>query len=304
MVHKTCCVAALIGLALFVGCRKAPVSAPNAEEASAGATPSVEENAPTEEMEPAIPVSQTIAAWEKVGAKFVFDTVDTLKSADFSETTGSPAFDESESDRWKTLRVLRGKGDFSLLLADQAARAADLTECLWNEAIITPEALSRLGNLPKLKKLRLTGAEVPSIGSILATFPALTELDLSGASINADDLLALAELKTLARLNLYRTSTGDQGVHALRPLAGQIVWLNLDDTQITDAVGPDLAEFKKLNFLHIGRTDTTDALVDWLARQTDLETIHITRTGITEEGAARLRRALPETEVISEVRER
>ena len=36
----------------------------------------------------------------------------------------------------------------------------------------------------------------------------------------------------------------------------------------------------------------------------NLDTIHITRTGITEEGAARLRAALPDTEVISAVKER
>lgn len=275
-------------LALSAGCRKETPAPPVPVEN--------EENAASE---------FSFADLEGLGAVFVFEENGKLKSADFTEAGRPAAFSPDETPLWKSLRVLRGKGTLSDALAAQVPSCPDLTECLWLETEISPAGLRAISNAGKLKKLRLTGlAAEPEDLRALGQIPTLTELDLSGASLSDEAMGVVAEFPALTRLNLYQNRIGDAGVEKLLPLADRLVWLNLDDTQITDAAGPILSRFRSLKFLHLGRTKITDEIVDSLARLENLDTIHITRTGITEEGAARLRAALPDTEVISAVKER
>lgn len=300
---KKCFFVLTAGTAFFVGCKPPaePASEPRNSEPAAQA-----EQAP--ESAEALPepaaVSRTVDAWTSLGAKFGLNKDGTLKSADFSGVGEIPAFEADEADRYRTLRVLRGKGTLPDELVSQAAESPELTECLWVETEVSDKALETLSTVPNLKKLRLNGLQMtPDTPLILAKFPAVAELDLSGSNLADDAIPALTGIVSLAKLNLYQTQVGDAGVEALLPLAEKLEWLNLDDTQITDAAGSTLAQMKNLKFLHIGRTKTTDALIGSLASLTQLEKIHVTRTGITEEGAGRLREALPNTEVISEVQE-
>ncbi len=69
-------------------------------------------------------------------------------------------------------------------------------------------------------------------------------------------------------------------------------WLNLDQTEVTDAGIPHLAGLAQLEFLHLGRTRITDASIDSLAKLRNLKEIHLTRTKVSDAGAARLRAAL------------
>lgn len=287
--------------ALAFGCQKRETAPAETEPASAAAE---------RVSSPASPPSgaaaeRPLAELEKAGAKFAFEKDGKLKSADFSAMDGPAAFDDAERERWNTLRVLRGKGLFSETLARQAAECPKLTECLWLEAGISPSAFRTLAGVSTLKKLRLTRLSAESADlSLLAGLPELAELDFSDSSLTDGSLKELAVLPALSRLNLYRNKIGDEGVRNLAPLAEQLVWLNLDATQITDEAGPSLAQFSKLKFLHLGRTAVTDKIIGSLAGLTDLETVHVTRTGITEDGAAKLRAALPNTEVISVVQEK
>ncbi len=246
----------------------------------------------------------SLADLEAAGAKFVFEEDGRLKSADFTQVTEPAAFSPDEASLWKSLRVLRGKGTLSDTLARQIQTCSDLTECLWLETVISPAGLHALSNAGKLKKLRLTGmtAEPEELQPLQKIAP-LAELDLSAAVLSDEAMGVIARFPALTRLNLYQNKIGDAGVENLLPSAERLVWLNLDDTQITDAAGPALSRFKNLRFLHLGRTKITDEIIDSLAGLKRLETIHVTRTGITEEGAARLREALPDTQVISAVKE-
>ncbi|MBR6480863.1 MAG: hypothetical protein IKT12_04100 [Thermoguttaceae bacterium] len=246
----------------------------------------------------------SLADLESAGAKFVFEGDGRLKSADFTEVTEPAAFSPDETPLWKSLRVLRGKGPLSDTLARQMQTCSDLTECLWLETVISPAGLQALSNAGKLKKLRLTGMTAePEELQPLQKIASLAELDLSAAVLSDEAMGVIARFPALTRLNLYQNRIGDAGVENLLPSAERLVWLNLDDTQITDAAGPVLCRFKNLKFLHLGRTKITDEIIDSLAGLKSLETIHVTRTGITEEGAARLREALPGAQVISVVKE-
>ena len=289
MMKINCWTAVFLAIAaLSPGCRK--------DAAPSSAAPAESETNPAAES--------TFASLQSRGAVFVFEKDGKLKSADFTEVSQPAAFSPDEISLWKSLRVLRGKGVFTDTLARQTASCSALTECLWLNTEISPGGLKALSGAGKLKKLRLAGlaAEPDDLRPLLA-IPTLTELDLSGASLSDEAMGVVAGLPALTRLNLYQNRIGNEGVKNLLPLADRLVWLNLDDTLITDEVGPTLSQFDKLKFLHLGRTKVTDEIVASLARLKSLGTVHVTRTGITEEGAARLREALPDTEVISVVKE-
>lgn len=288
MTLKHCVTILLTLAAISAGCRKeAPAPTP----------------APVEDKENAA-VEFSLADLEDRGAVFVFEKEGTLKSADFTKMSQPAAFRPNEASLWKSLRVLRGKGTLSDVLAGQIPSCPELAECLWLETDISAAGLKSLSGAGKLKKLRLTGLTAePDDLRELQKIPTLTELDLSGAALSDEAMGVVAGFPALTRLNLYQNKIGDAGVENLLPLAERLVWLNLDDTQITDAVGPTLSRFEKLKFLHLGRTKVTDEIVDSLTQLKNLDTIHVTRTGITEEGAARLRAALPDAEVISVVKE-
>ena len=284
----------LIFPVLALGCQKRETVPAETESASSPAA-----TAPLPAAE------RPIAELEKAGAKFAFEKDGKLKSADFSAMDAPAAFNDTEKERWNTLRVLRGKGLFSDTLARQAAECPKLTECLWLETEISPSAFRALAGVSTLKKLRLTRLPAESADlSLLAGLPELAEIDFSRASLTDGSLKELSALPSLSRLNLYQNKIGDEGVQNLIPLAENLVWLNLDATQITDEAGPYLAQFHKLKFLHLGRTAITDKIIGSLTGLADLETIHVTRTGITEAGAEKLRAALPNTEVISVVQEK
>lgn len=279
---------------LSSGCRKETPSPPEAVGVPAASAEVGGSDAP----------ESSLADLETAGAKFVFEGDGRLKSADFTQITEPAAFSPDELSLWKSLRVLRGKGPLSDTLASQIQSCSDLTECLWLETVISPAGLQALSNAGKLKKLRLAGVTAePEELQPLQKIASLAELDLSAAVLSDEAMGVIARFPALTRLNLYQNRIGDSGVENLLPLAERLVWLNLDDTQITDAVGPVLSRFKNLKFLHLGRTKITDEIIDSLAGLKSLDTIHITRTGITEEGAARLHGALPNTQVISVVKE-
>ena len=129
----------------------------------------------------------------------------------------------------------------------------------------------------------------------------LADLDASNTLVDDD---ALAYLKRLlparVSLNLYTTNVTDAGLGALGSMTHALTWLNLDNTKVTDAGLPKLKRLVNLEFLHLGRTGISDAGVDDLTGLRKLKTLHVTgRTAVTESGAEKLRRALPDCEVLS-----
>jgi hypothetical protein len=83
----------------------------------------------------------------------------------------------------------------------------------------------------------------------------------------------------------------------------QLLWLNLDNTKITDAGLPHLRALSQLGFLHLGRTAISDDGLDNLFGLKNLKTLHVTRTKVSETGGQKLREALPGCEVITQVQE-
>ncbi len=80
--------------------------------------------------------------------------------------------------------------------------------------------------------------------------------------------------------------------------------LNLKDTAITDAGLAALPDMPRIEWLNLFGTEISDAGIDALKRYGTLKKLYVTGTAITEQGVARLRTALPETEVYSDFDDR
>lgn len=240
------------------------------------------------------------------------------KSGKSFDLTGLSTLDgfrvDADAERWNAIKVVRGKGRLTAQTLRAFAKLPNLTEFLWSAAVLSAEtdadaAFAELAKSPKLKKIRLTGFQTengkfPS-GALtaLAQTPQLADLDVSGSSLNADDLTAVDwknGFAKLTKLNLYQTQAGDAGVDALLPLTDRLTSLNLDDARIGPKSATKIAQFTELTFLHVGRSTLDDASLAEFAKLGKLAKIHITRSKATEAGADALRAALPNCEVVSQ----
>ena len=211
------------------------------------------------------------------------------------EITGTGSFDgfgsEIDQTRLAKIKVVRGSGAISVDGLRVFAETPQLVEFLWLDAMFPEGEAARdafqalVASAPKLKKVRLAGLKLENgkfpeyVLPALAAAPNLQDLDLSGAALATSDLAPFAAsgaFPKLAKLTFYQTGVDDQGVETLLPLADRLTWLNLDDTKITPSC------------------------VDSFAKLSKLEKIHVTRSNTTEEGADKLRAALPNCVVVSQ----
>ncbi|HET6569146.1 MAG TPA: c-type cytochrome domain-containing protein [Rhodothermales bacterium] len=81
---------------------------------------------------------------------------------------------------------------------------------------------------------------------------------------------------------------GTEQVRALLPLAQQITWLDLSDTQIDDDALAVLARFPNLSRLHLDRTAITDAGLANLGRLEHIEYLNLYGTQVTDAGLRQL----------------
>ena len=139
----------------------------------------------------------------------------------------------------------------------------------------------------------------------------IERLQEAGASV-----VPVAQDKPLLQVHASKTF-GDSDVEALRPLAQQIVWLDLSGTNVTDAGLAVLADLPHLARLHLEQTSVTDAglahlegheylhylnlygtsvtdeAVPRLAALENLETLYLWQTEVSSEGAEQLRKERP-----------
>jgi len=83
-------------------------------------------------------------------------------------------------------------------------------------------------------------------------------------------------------------SIGDSHLVHLKPVAEQVVWLNLAETKITDDGLAVLAELKNLRRLHLEKTGITDKALQHIAKLPDLQYLNIYGTNVTDAGLLQL----------------
>ncbi|HBE68720.1 MAG TPA: hypothetical protein DDW52_11295 [Planctomycetaceae bacterium] len=166
------------------------------------------------------------------------------------------------------------------------------------KTLVDDEALEVIARkLPNLKKLRSAGNSISDTGlENLAALP-LEELDLSECQQFSDaGLESIGKIKTLKKLNLWRTPTTDAGIGHLTSLVN-LLWLNLDNIALSDSGLESLTAMKQLNFLHLGSTQVTDAGMKHLVELDALNDLRVTRTAVTEDGVQQIRDANPDIKI-------
>ena len=144
----------------------------------------------------------------------------------------------------------------------------------------------------------------------------LAQLEKSGALI-----MPLAANVSWLQVSLPARGPGDSLVAALTPVAEQLTWLDLGNTQTTDEALKALPTFKNLTRLHLENTQVSDAGLQYLkelpyleylnlygtqvsdegleslTRLKNLRKIYLWQTNVTTEAAAQLTEAMPDLEV-------
>ncbi len=186
----------------------------------------------------------------------------------------------------------------------------------------------------KIKPALASLSEAPEAGE--------TEYNATGSpvlslKVPAADEKVLASLESVRLLvnpvaseqNLLEVSAvnakefSDAKVALLTPLAQQIVWLKLGNTQITDAAMPEIAKLKNLNKLHLEYTtigdaglnklkelpyleylnligtQVTDAGLQNLAKLKSIKNVYVWKSAVTDAGIAQLRKARPELNIVT-----
>lgn len=137
------------------------------------------------------------------------------------------------------------------------------------------------------------------VGPLNEGMPAILAVEVAPA-----DPAAIEQVKALgisiaplsentAFLQVHATNVastfGDEQVRALLPLAQQITWLDLSDTQISDSALAVLAGFPNLSELHLHRTDISDAGLKHLSGLAHLEYLNLYGTAVTDAGLEHLK---------------
>ena len=163
--------------------------------------------------------------------------------------------------------------------------------CLACDKRFTDADMEHVKSLPRLKMLRLNGANVTDIGlQHLAVLTDLEELSLNRTQVGDAGLEHVQGLTQLRRLNLYATNISDSGLKYLKRL-GRLEDLCLSKTNVTDL--EHLKALTQLQSLNLDNTQVTDAGLEPVEGFAKLERLDLCVTKVTDAGVARLQKALP-----------
>ena len=77
----------------------------------------------------------------------------------------------------------------------------------------------------------------------------------------------------------------------------KVLWLYMDESQITDAGLKEVAKLQKLEVLYLNNTKITDAGLKEVAKLQKLEELDLRGSEVTKAGVAEFKRALPNCQI-------
>lgn len=146
-----------------------------------------------------------------------------------------------------------------------------------------------------IQQLREAGGIVQNIAA--NTNAKEAKFHLSGTDITDEQLAPLPEVKELVWLNLRGTKITDKALVYVGKCQS-LTNLQIPLTQITDAGLGHLSGLAELEILNLYGTQVSDAGLKHLEPLKKLRKLYVWQTQVTPEGAAQLREALPELEVV------
>lgn len=125
---------------------------------------------------------------------------------------------------------------------------------------------------------KLLTSEVPAVDE-----PTMQQLKASGVSI-----MPLAAEVAWLQASASAKQSGDSLLQQLSPVAEQLTWLDLGNTQLTDEALQALSQFKHLTRLHLENTAVSDAGLAHLKELEYLEYLNLYGTKVSDEGLQHL----------------
>ncbi len=167
----------------------------------------------------------------------------------------------------------------------------------------TDAGLKRVAQVSSLEGLTVYSEQITNEGvRALASLKRLRSLNLSGAPITDASLSFLATHHDMQSVSLHGTDVDGSFIQYLS--GSDVESLNLIGTRLNQVNLNYLLQLPKLRVLSIGiggdddgDYDLTDACVPVLSQLTGLEHLELRTNRVTDEAMARLRAALPETQI-------
>jgi cellulose synthase/poly-beta-1,6-N-acetylglucosamine synthase-like glycosyltransferase/Leucine-rich repeat (LRR) protein len=154
---------------------------------------------------------------------------------------------------------------------------------------VTDEMLADLLGLSRVARLDLSDTQITDQGLIhLRDMQGLRELSLKGTRVTGGGFSHLAGLNRLRALDLRDTPVDDRGLAHLEGLTA-LRKLELGGTRITDDGIEHLLQLPALQYLDLFGTALTDAALARLGRLSSLRYLYLSNTAITDAGVEHLR---------------
>ncbi|WP_010581659.1 leucine-rich repeat domain-containing protein [Schlesneria paludicola] len=173
---------------------------------------------------------------------------------------------------------------------------------------VTDGGLGSLAGLTELTSLNLNDTQINGLGLVyLSKLNRLEALYLQNTVVDFESIPPLSGLESLKILHLAGTKTGGGIVRAITGLPS-LERLYLNGTSIKDEDIPALAAVLAQNCPHfkglfVEKTALSDAALEPMHPLADLKEftlIHVHGTKVTKDGVVRLRKLLPEANVVSQ----
>ncbi len=157
--------------------------------------------------------------------------------------------------------------------------------------------LKHVAPLRQLDHLGLDGTPIGDAGLVhLKTLTRLRRIWLNGTNVTDAGLAHLKDLKSLSRIELPETAIDGSGLMHLKDLPG-LTHLSLNSVQFSAAGWEALGELTRLEQLELKRSSISDADLVHLRKLKNLENLYLADTRVTQDGIARLKKALPDCQV-------
>jgi cellulose synthase/poly-beta-1,6-N-acetylglucosamine synthase-like glycosyltransferase/Leucine-rich repeat (LRR) protein len=150
--------------------------------------------------------------------------------------------------------------------------------------------LSAFGKLTQLESLSLENTPITGAGfGQLKGLGQLTALNLNKTRVGDSALRQLGKLPRLQRLQLSSTRVADGGLTHILASSGQLNYLDLFGTNITDAGLASLQNKQGLQALFLGGTQTSDLGLSYFKKLNNLQILDLEGTQITDAGLQHLK---------------
>lgn len=221
----------------------------------------------------------------------------------FTNVVGARIVTEAGLDQIELLSRLQKLELNGVMITDsrleQLKQAIQLDALTLDNTNIADAGLEKLAGLRRLETLSLARTQVTDAGlEKLAQLRQIKYLDLSWTKVTDTGLKHLRGLTQLQELRLGNTRITGVGLEQLCDLP-QLHNLYVDDTQLTDAGALSLSRLSQLQKLDLDGTPVTDTGMEALRELKNLRGLQLsrTRTHVTDEGVAKLHRALPDCQI-------